>query len=905
MKNIGLRRIALAGLIWAGATLTDRALFAAEANLGWLEGQPEEGISGATLGVPWPKGEVPGNASFRLGSDSGEAVPSQSWPLAYWPDGSLKWSAHAIPASEAPAAAYSVKIGDELDPSAAVRAIEHLDTVILENGIVRAIFNKSGTSLIESIEREGKEIARNGHLVALKRDSAEMEGTWSETSYQSKIEAVTVEQDGPVRSVVRVEGMHAGEGREWLPFVVRFYLYSGSDTLRIVHSFIFDGEQQSDFISGLGIRFTVPMKDPLYDRHVRFVGKDHGLFGESVQGITGLRRDPGDAAREAQVAGRATPPLEEWDQRVVRGLPYVPAWGDYTLSQLSSDGFRIQKRTQSGHAWIDSASGTRAGGVGFVGGVAGGGISFGMRDFWQSHPSQLDIRGAAGADAEVTLWIWSPQAQPMDLRFFHDGMGMDTYPKQIDGLNITYEDYEDGYDTPHGIARTTEFFLRAEGATPSRESLVLFADQVRLPAQLAASPEQVLESGVFGAQWTLPDRSTTFKRWLEDRLSFKLDAYVAEVEKRDWYGFWDFGDVMHSYDVDRHTWRYDVGGYGWDNAELSPPIWLWMSFFRTGRADVFRLAEAMCRHNSDVDTYHLGRFKGLGTRHGVQHWGDSSKQTRISTASYFRQYYYLTADERTGDLLRDALFGIEAEKKIVVGRKVGGKAELQPLPPMEAPESGGEVRVGGMKFGNFMAAWLTEAERTNDEAWHERIVRAMQGMAKLPYGFFGNGILNIDTGEVRPMEGDRPSQSHLRSCFGLPEVCVELIRTYGSEAPDFAGAWAEYGRLYNGTPEEKKAALGTTLRNANLVDFHSRCTAFAALQRDDLNLARRAWKELVGRYGKDVDPVPQANRIDGPDILKPIDEYVLGTNGSQWDIAVMECLAFLNDWTPEDWGDLR
>jgi hypothetical protein len=25
---------------------------------------------------------------------------------------------------------------------------------------------------------------------------------------------------------------------------------------------------------------------------------------------------------------------------------------------------------------------------------------------------------------------------------------------------------------------------------------------------------------------------------------------------------------MHTYDQTRHTWRYDVGGYAWDNGEL-------------------------------------------------------------------------------------------------------------------------------------------------------------------------------------------------------------------------------------------------------------------------------------------------------------------------------------------------
>jgi hypothetical protein len=110
---------------------------------------------------------------------------------------------------------------------------------------------------------------------------------------------------------------------------------------------------------------------------------------------------------------------------------------------------------------------------------------------------------------------------------------------------------------------------------------------------------------------------------------------------------------MHTYDSDRHVWRYDIGGFAWDNSELSPDLWLWTQALRTGAAQPWRLAEAMTRHTSEVDTYHMGRFIGLGTRHGVQHWGDSSKQPRVSNAIYRRIYYYLTADERVGDLIAD------------------------------------------------------------------------------------------------------------------------------------------------------------------------------------------------------------------------------------------------------------
>ena len=39
----------------------------------------------------------------------------------------------------------------------------------------------------------------------------------------------------------------------------------------------------------------------------------------------------------------------------------------------------------------------------------------------------------------------------------------------------------------------------------------------------------------------------------------------------------------------------------------------------------------------------------------MDHWGDGAKQPRISQALLRRFYYYLTTDERTGDLMHEQL----------------------------------------------------------------------------------------------------------------------------------------------------------------------------------------------------------------------------------------------------------
>lgn len=58
-----------------------------------------------------------------------------------------------------------------------------------------------------------------------------------------------------------------------------------------------------------------------------------------------------------------------------------------------------------------------------TGGSKVGGLAIGLRDFWKRYPSGLDISNAAADSGEVTLWLYSPAAEPLDLRPYHDGLG--------------------------------------------------------------------------------------------------------------------------------------------------------------------------------------------------------------------------------------------------------------------------------------------------------------------------------------------------------------------------------------------------------------------------------------------------------------------------------------------------
>jgi hypothetical protein len=878
------------------------------AELHWLDGTSPTFPTGAAWGTPWPRGAVIADTAFSLHAEGAE-IPVQTWPLAYWPDGSLKWTGHAVgpnvPASErltlTPGGATPVR---PVEQSVTVR--ETADAIDVYTGVMTCRVSKQGNALFTSIERSGKQVAANGRLICLRQDAPEApedgDPPVKQERFVGAIKSAVVEQSGPVRAVVRLEGELRAGKRAWLPFTVRLYFYAGGDAVQIIHSFTFDGDENKDFVRGLGVRFDMPMRDPLHDRHVRFVGEEDGLWAEAVRGLTGLRRDPGREAREAQIAGRAVPPVEQLAESVRTRLHLIPAWGDYTLTQPTADGFQIRKRTEPGHAWVRAGAGRRASGLGYIGGAAGGGIAFGLRDFWQRHPTQLDIRGAAGDAAEVTVWLWSPDAPPMDLRFYHNGMGMETHAQELEGLEITYEDYEKGWGTPHGIARTSEMTLWALDATPTREHLTALADAVRNPPRLVCAPAHLLSAGVFG-NWGLPDRSTPAKRQIEDQLDYLIALFQGQVEQRRWYGFWDYGDFMHSYDADRHEWRYDVGGFGWANSELSPDLWLWYSYLRTGRADIFRLAEAMTRHTGEVDVYHLGRFQGFGTRHNVQHWGDSSKQPRVSTAAYRRIYYYLTADERTGDLMRELLDSDRQLSKIRIGRKLASSAQRESDAPPD-PHSPLPTHAGfGTDWCSFATAWLTEWERTGDTRWRDRILAGMRSLAALPRGWLAGGAAyDPETGRFSG-PGDSVSVSHLNAVFGAVEVNAELLSLLDS-VPEYERAWLLYCEFYNAPADEKERLTGYRPRRGfNLAESHSRLTAYAARKKNDRALAERAWREFYGgESGLGVHADLTTRRIAGPAVLNPVEEgFGMSTNAaSQWGLAAIQNLALIGEHLPPD-----
>ncbi|MCH7398858.1 Tat pathway signal sequence domain protein [Belliella sp. DSM 107340] len=859
--------------------------------LAWLGNTAPKYNQGFTWGTCWPKGKVKRESSFDLVSSEREEIPVQSWPLAYWPDGSLKWTGHAVPAIELSHTAFQLSPTSKAKSLQGMKVEESDTTIKIDTGDLLYTIPKSGNQIISSIQKGERSLAKNGRLVVLHQNVSDEDAADQimKTNFQGNISKISLEQKGALRSVVKIEGSHRSDsGRDFISYVVRLYFYHQAASFKMVHTIIFDGEEETDFIKGIGVKFDVPMKDELHDRHIRFAGQDDGIFSEAVRGLTGLRRDPGKVIIGAQLAGEKTPAISEFPANVSKNINYIPAFGDYTLFQGDADSFSIRKRTAEGHSWLNSAHGKRARGLVAVGGPSGS-FAFGVRNFWESFPGQLDIKNAHTDTAEVTAWLWAPNSPAMDLRFYHDGMGQDTYPKQLDALDITYEDYEPGFGTAKGVARTSELNFWTLDATPSHSQFNDMCTYLEEPPLLTADSEYMLQVGVFGGLWYTDKLQSDRAKEFNEQLDWYFDFYQKQVKEHKWYGFWDFGDFMHTYDTDRHMWRYDVGGFAWDNSELSTDLWLWYYYLKTGKKEAFRVAEAMTRHTGEVDVHHSGPFAPLGSRHNVMHWGCSAKQLRISTAANRRFFYYLTADERTGDLMREQVNAAEALLKVVPIRKVAPKETWGTDDP-------NRVYLGfGTDWGSVAAAWLTEWERTEDKEIREKLLNSMRSIGNQPKGFYSMGSrMNLQTGEFEKVKTNRASASHLSAVFGLTEIAIELYELVDMKS--FNKAWLQYCEMYNASPEEQENVLGNRLGKLNLQQGHARLTAFVAKEKSDPRLAKRAWEEFYAGEGG-IRRHGVAKEISGPEVLTPRTEALgVSTNATaQWGLAAMHCLAILGE----------
>jgi len=266
-----------------------------------------------------------------------------------------------------------------------------------------------------------------------------------------------------------------------------------------------------------------------------------------------------------------------------------------------------------------------------------GGVSVGLRWFWQLYPKGFEVRSG-------------------------DLMRLALFPDTARPQNIYT-----------GLAKTHEMILSFGGET--------LAAQLDHPLYAAAPPKwytrdtqalgRLVESSpeaIRPQYWPLVQR---YDRWLvacRNAVRAKRDRGFRFQDRRlDEYGMLNFGDAIHKLIPDNR--RADFGIH-WETEYYDFPHALFLHFFRTGDMDSFRMAIEAAAHLADVDISHYevepGRHGAPRTGPGLNHWTRYSNGVFISSTSWafyknegLLDRYLLTGDLWSRDVARlSADFGV-------------------------------------------------------------------------------------------------------------------------------------------------------------------------------------------------------------------------------------------------------
>ncbi len=863
--------------------------------LHWLDGREKGGY--VTFGVPWNKGEKKDDVCYNLFDDKGEVIAFEEEPIAYYPDGSVKWSSYTAKIENTD----SVELrNDGVSVTVGGNVVTETDSEFtVNNGAFKVVFPKSGKTLMKTAYAEAS-------LKVIKELRSEKDGIEIKkmVPYYGDIEEVSIEHSGSLATTVKIAGTHkSADGDSFLRYIIRFSLYYGDKKVKIMHTFLYDGNEATDFIKGVGVEFSRGMEGKLYNRRIKITG-DHGVMHEAMQMLNLWRPRLGPSigiqpVHSRQLAGETITldgltDLRNGNPVTEEEIDNVTKWDSYRLQQISPDSFEVKKST--GHkecAFIKANWGKRSKGLVYIA-DENSGLAVCMRDFWQKYPTSIYADGLCGENAKLTAWIVPPDAAAQDMRHYDVIAHDQTY----------YEGFPEIGASAYGIANTNEMTVYMYDCVPSDEELMRQADRTQKPPVLVADPEYYHETKAMG-NWSLIKKDTPLKKWLEKELDKAFEFYKNEVEQRHWYGLWDYGDIMHTYDAQRHCWKYDLGGYAWQNTELVPTLWLWLAFMRSGREDIFTMAEAMSRHSSDVDIYHFGDLKGLGSRHNVVHWGDSCKEPRIAMAGHHRAMYFLLGgDYRLRDVfddVKDADFAtIKTDPLRYSYRGVESKL------PTHARS--------GPDWSTYCSNWYMQWEMYGDERYKDKILVGLNDLKKAPLRLMSGTNFEYDpqSGHLGYIGENAAGGSHLAICMGGPQTWFELEELL--EDAEFKDMLIDYGKFYFLPPEKKREKSNGLISGEGFAYPYmaSSIAAYAANKTDDRKLAYQVWQVLIhslaGKDKKDnFDTAILKNYFNNENL----DEmFWISTNfTAQWCLNVICALEFTQnmmednkeDYEWEDW----
>ena len=227
-----------------GANAKDVALTVAEPSGVARKGWP------VTSGIPLAQGELRSDRLTALFDADGEEVPLQTEVLGRWPDGSIRWLLLDFQVdmkaneTERLALRYGQKVRRSSVPKPVI--VNILPKIpILETGALRVEVSPDRFRLLDAVwhDRNGDgEFSDDERVTDSEGAGIVLVGADGKRHRADlSLATTTIEQHGPLRACIRIEGTHAtNENERLFRYVVRVHVFRGQPFVKFDYTFIND-----------------------------------------------------------------------------------------------------------------------------------------------------------------------------------------------------------------------------------------------------------------------------------------------------------------------------------------------------------------------------------------------------------------------------------------------------------------------------------------------------------------------------------------------------------------------------------------------------------------------------------------------------------------------------------------
>lgn len=613
-----------------------------------------------TVGVPLPPALHADVNQLRLQTQSQTAVPAQFRVMSRWPDNSIRWvlvDFLADLSGTGGVGQYQLNNGGTGSaPAGSLQVINGASSIEVRTGVLNWTVSKTAFRLFESIlvDRDN-----DGQVDDQCLDTAQARGlVITEGVNQFRMDQIAptrivVEEQGPIRATVVVEGVHRNTSlaQDKLNFIVRITSWANLPLVKVAYSFrnmtghgaaaatpSAAAAQLAQATVADAIEFDLPL--------LLNTGTAGALVGghpatHAAQALTGAEfmdlQQGYTGTHDATDPNNPQPPGFNVGTGDGSSDPLQNVWPDQGDAQIAY-----------GLAGKLSASGQRAPGWMQMTGLNLRATAV-VRDFWQMYPKQLRMQG--NGLMRAGLWpagTWPLQVFAGSMRTHEMLLGFDRVGSTDANLAGVYANILN--DAPLAVM------------APKHNAAARVFGQIGVTNDTLSSVTDVIGAGQAAMTTHLSELNSHYGDILFDRSDGNGTSTGHE------YGFWNWGDG-----------KTHLPAAGWENNdwEISRCALNWYAC--SGNIGMWKLFDSTARHFRDVDVLHsdIGlRFDyteagnpavsgGKASQQGKTRYSPNNKQHDLGNyhfgdnhldvfkGAFLAEHYLLTGDQLSLDVLKE------------------------------------------------------------------------------------------------------------------------------------------------------------------------------------------------------------------------------------------------------------